>query len=97
MQESYCEELATHTDLESCVAVRKGWGEALTEVRMGRVLSRETVFQDADVVAETEGNILHTVMARCAGALRGLRPRARTETPFAGTGRSCDRLWIWVP
>jgi len=55
---------------------------------MGRVLSRETPLQGADVVAETEGNILHAVMARNAGALRGLRPRARTETPFTGTGRS---------
>jgi hypothetical protein len=97
MQESYCEELAPHTGLESCVAVREGWGEALAEVRMGRVLSRETSLQGANVVAETEGNILHTVMARYAGTLRGLRPRARTETPFTGTGRSCNRLWIWVP
>ena len=49
---------------------------------MGRVLSRETPLQGADVVAETEGNILRTDMARYVGALRGLRPRARTETPF---------------
>ena len=92
MKESYCEELAPHTGLESCVAVRKGCSEALTEVRMGRVLSRETSLQGADVVAETEGNILRTVMARYAGALRGLRPRARTETSYTGTGRSCNCL-----
>ena len=41
MKESYCEELAPHTGLESCVAVRKDCGEALTEVRIGQVLSRE--------------------------------------------------------
>jgi hypothetical protein len=92
MKESYCEELAPHAGLESCVAVRKGCSEALTEVRMGRVLSRETSLQGADVVAETEGNIHRTVMARYVGTLRGLRPRARTETPYTGTGRSCNCL-----
>lgn len=36
MKESYGKEPATHTGLESCVAVRKGSREALTEVRAGR-------------------------------------------------------------
>ena len=92
MKESYCEELSPHTGPESCVAVRKGCGEALTEVRMGRVLSGETSLQGAYVVAETEGNILRIDMARYAGTLGGIRPRARTETPFTGTGRSCNCL-----
>ena len=43
MKESYCEELVTYTDLESCVGTREGFSEALTEVRMSWVLSRETV------------------------------------------------------
>jgi hypothetical protein len=42
MKESYGEGVAIRTGLESCVITRKGVGEALTEVRAGRVLSRET-------------------------------------------------------
>ena len=41
MKESYGEGVATHTDPESCVGVRKGKGEALTGARAGRVFSRE--------------------------------------------------------
>lgn len=41
MKESYVEGLASHGGPESCVCTRKGAGEALTGVRMGRVLSRE--------------------------------------------------------
>jgi hypothetical protein len=43
MQESYGEGIANHTGPESCVGVREGDGEALTGVRTGRVLSRETI------------------------------------------------------
>src|SRR4030095_9163360 len=41
MKVSYSEGLATHTDSESCIFVRKGASEALTGVRAGQVLSRE--------------------------------------------------------
>jgi len=41
MKVSYSEEVATHTDSESCTFVRKGEGEALTGERAGQVLSRE--------------------------------------------------------
>ena len=41
MKESYVEGLASHGGPESCVCTREGAGEALTWVRMGRVLSRE--------------------------------------------------------
>ena len=41
MKESYVKGLAAHDGPESCVAVRKGRGEALTGVRAGRVSSRE--------------------------------------------------------
>ncbi|MDW7774133.1 MAG: hypothetical protein SCH71_14700, partial [Desulfobulbaceae bacterium] len=65
---------------------------------MGRVLNRETSLQGADVVTEMEGNILHTAMARYAGILRGLRPRARTEhlsrepgDPVTVYGYGCHR------
>ena len=69
MQESYCEELAPHTGRQSYVTVREGSGEALTEVGMGRVFSRKTVLQGADIVAETEGNIKHSTMAGYAHLL----------------------------
>ena len=46
MQESYGEGLATRTGPESCAAVR----EALTGVRAGRVLSRESLLRSADAV-----------------------------------------------
>ena len=41
MKVSYGEGLATHTDSESCMFVRKGEGEALIGVRAGQVWSRE--------------------------------------------------------
>ena len=41
MKVSYVEGIANHNGLESCVSVREDEGEALTEERTGRVLSRE--------------------------------------------------------
>jgi hypothetical protein len=41
MKVSYSEGLATHTDSESCIFVRKGVSEALTGERAGKVWSRE--------------------------------------------------------
>lgn len=41
MKESYGEGIANHTGPESCVGFPQGGGEALTGVRVGRVLSRE--------------------------------------------------------
>lgn len=54
MKKSYGEGVATHTGPESCGAARKGGVEALTGVRMGRVLSRERDFlRGADAVGES--------------------------------------------
>ena len=54
MKESYGKGLATHTGPESCVAARKGGGEALTGVRAGRVFSRErNSLRGADAVGES--------------------------------------------
>src|SRR6266851_3928575 len=52
MKESYTEGLATHNGPESCEVARKGSVEALTGVRAGRVLSRESegTLRDADAV-----------------------------------------------
>ena len=49
MKESHVEGLATHSGPESCEAARKGSVEALTGVRAGRVLSRESegILRDA--------------------------------------------------
>jgi len=53
MKESYVEGLAAHSGPESCVVARKGRGEALTGVRAGRVLSRESrILRGADAVGE---------------------------------------------
>ena len=51
MEESYAEGLATHSGPESCGVSRKGFVEALTGVRAGRVFSRERHFlRGADAV-----------------------------------------------
>ena len=58
MKEPYSEEVAIHTDPESCIVVREGGSEALTGARTGRVMSHEINvplrrdFQGADVVSE---------------------------------------------
>jgi len=52
MQESYGEDLASHTDPESCTIVRKGGREALTGACAGGLLSREIIrVRGADVVS----------------------------------------------
>ena len=52
MQESYGEDLASHTDPESCTIVRKGGREALTGARAGGLLSREIILvRGADAVS----------------------------------------------
>ena len=54
MKESYIKGLAAHSGPESCVVAREGRGEALTGVRAGRVLSRESNFlRGADAVGES--------------------------------------------
>ena len=51
MKESYGEDLASHTDPESCAAARKDGCEALTGARVGGPLSREIrIIRGADAV-----------------------------------------------
>lgn len=52
MKESYGEDLASHTDPESCTVVRKGGREALTGACAGGLLSREIIpVRGADAVS----------------------------------------------
>ena len=89
MKESYVEGLAAHSGPESCVAARKGRGEALTGVRAGRVLSRESNLclradlRGADAVGE--GGRPH--WAHRYREMR--RAPARSETPsmYGNTSR----------
>jgi hypothetical protein len=98
MKESYGEGVASHTGPESCVGFPQGGGEALIGVRIGRVLSREILnqLQGAHALDVVEGNIGRVASARHARTLRGRRPRACTETPRTGTGRSHIRLAMRV-
>jgi len=90
MKESYGEGVAIHTGPESCGGDSNVTAEALTGVRAGQVLSREILFYFGvpTLWDSAEGNIGCIVLARYARTLRGRRPCACTETPFAGTGRS---------
>lgn len=52
MKESHGEDLASHTDPESCTVARKGGCEALTGACTGKLLSREIMnVRGADAVA----------------------------------------------
>src|SRR5436190_303352 len=89
MKKSYESGLATHIGPESCGAARKSGVEALTGERAGRVFSRvRNSLRDADAVGESGRQHLVHHIARCTRVPRGQRPRARTETPRAGTGRA---------
>jgi len=92
MKESYVEGLAAHDGPESCVAVRKGRGEALTGVRAGRVSSRErNSLRGADVV-ETCGRP-HSVRRH-----REMdRNPARSQTPCMYGNTSRENREILCP
>ena len=75
MQVSASEGVATHTVPESCVAGCEARGEALTGVRAGQPLSRESNdLRDADAVMRAEGNTAGRVSASARPTRRGQRP-----------------------
>ena len=75
MQVHYGEGVANHTGPESCAVYREVCGEALTGVRAGQPLSRETfLIQDADVVTFAEGKTIRCDIASTQSVLRGRRP-----------------------
>jgi len=74
---------------ESCVSHREVWGEALTGVLVGQVLSHVTkTVRDADAFCGAEGSTVRRVIASATPVPRGLRPWHVNETFCSGTGRS---------
>jgi hypothetical protein len=69
------ERVANDIGPESCAAAREGRREALTEVRSGWPLSRESKLQSADAVSKAEGHMDGGANASLRPALRGLRPQ----------------------
>lgn len=87
MRESHGEGVASRTGPESCVGGCEAVGEALTGVRMGWVLSRESILnRDADAFPSAEG---HT--GGIANAMMQPGP-ARSKTPRT-CGNSMHRSW----
>jgi hypothetical protein len=86
--------VANHAVPESCVGCREAQREALTGVRVGQPLSRESDYlQGADAVSDAEGNMDRRATASAGPTLRGLRPwHARTlfarEPGELSSGRS---------
>jgi hypothetical protein len=71
----HSEDLANHAIPESCVAYREVRCEALTGVRTGQPLSRESFkVRGADAVSVAEGNTTRCDIASAVSASRGLRP-----------------------
>jgi hypothetical protein len=80
---------ASHIGPESCVSRREAWGEALTGVLVGQVLSHVTkTVRDADAFCVVEGSTAGCAIASTPAVPRGLRPWHINETFCSGTGRS---------
>ena len=91
MQVPYDEGVAIHIGPESCAVAREGLGEALTGVRVGQPLSRESFYSGCRHRAY--GGRQHT---RARQRERPDDPAwsetlACADAPCAGTGRSRDR------
>src|SRR5487761_1853998 len=92
MRTSCIEGVATHGDLGSCVGVREGAGEALTEGDVGRVIEPRNQLSGVPTPSQwPEGNIAGRVTASCQRTPRGQRAGACVESSGARTGRSGDR------
>ena len=74
MQVPHDKEVAIHVVPESCVARREVRGEALTGVRIGQPLSRDSLnVLGADAVQVAEGNIFKRAIASAWITRRGRR------------------------
>jgi hypothetical protein len=84
MKKSYECDVATHIGPESCGAVRKSSGEALTGGRAGRVFSRvRKLLRDADAVGESGR---HHPLRRYR-EVQGNPARSETPCTYGGTSR----------
>ena len=92
MKEPYGEDLASHTDPESCVVSREAEHEVLTGAHVDGVLSREIAGnQDADAVYSAGRQHWWVRYREHLPDLRGQRPPIGMEPPRARTGRPCQR------
>ena len=68
-------DVANHVVPESCVAHREVRREALTGVRIGQPLSRDSIeIPSADAVQKAEGNMSERAIASARMTRRGRRP-----------------------
>ena len=89
MRTSCIEGVAIHGDLGSCVGVREGAGEALTEGDVGWVIEPRNHQSGVPTPSQwPEGNIAGRVIASCQRTPRGQRACACVESSGARTGRS---------
>jgi hypothetical protein len=84
MKESYGEDLASHTDPESCTVAREGGCEALTGACAGELLSRE-IMQIRGADAVTAGGRQH-LMPR-SGKRYGDPARSKNLSMHRNTSR----------
>src|SRR5215471_13584177 len=93
MQESYSEDLASHTGPESCASVRKDRGEALTGGSAGKLWSREIRrIRGADAVSKSGRQHLLS----CQGERQSSHARSQTLSMHGHTSRE-NREILWPP
>ena len=91
MKEPYDKDLASHVGPESCGGPRKGSVEALTGVRVGRVLSRESYqIEVLTMSSRRKATRAESLWQDSARPHAVPRPRACTEPTCTRTGRSRD-------
>jgi hypothetical protein len=79
---------ANHIGPESCVSRREVWGEALTGVSVGQVLSRVTkIVRDADAFCVAEGSMVGWVLLQLCTTTRSGRRGGMTRRRQAVQGR----------
>jgi hypothetical protein len=95
----YSEDIASHAIPESCVAYREVRREALTGVRTGQPLSRESFkVRGADAVSVVEGNTMGCAIASTPLASRGLRTwHVRTLLAWEPGDLLLGRRWHYQP
>ena len=95
MQVPHGKGIANHAVPETCAAYREVRSEALTGVRIGQPLSRESIrVQGADVFPLMEGNTGQSDIASSTLTLRGLRPwHVRTLLVWEPGDLWPDRRW----